>query len=108
MKAMISEAGILEIKALVMSKSVFNQLREVRQKELERSNPIEHHTIGYVNDPLNLGCTWLVAQEGETIIRVRESEYWWIFRRSMPHANTEEIGKALQDKIHSYQQIFIK
>ncbi len=107
MKATISKEGIMEVKALVMNRSIFKQLQEIRQKELESIiNKI--HFLGYVNDSEGLGSVWLIAQKDKTIIRIRETEYFWIFRITKPTLDIKEINKALDQEIHSYQQIFIK
>ena len=118
MKATINEEGIMEVKALVMSRNLFKQLRDVRQKELEgiiaeemknitnEDYALLTHILGYVNEPD--GPTWLIAQNGETMIRIRESEYFWILRPSLPGETMKDINKAFQDKVHEYQQIFIK
>lgn len=104
MKAMINEEGIMEVKALVMSRGIFKQLREVQQKELE-SIYEDIHILGYANEPE--GLTWIIAQHGKTIIRSREVNLFWIMRPDFD-GNMNKVSQLFQDKLHSHQQIFIK
>lgn len=87
---------------------MFKQLQEVRQQELEKIHQ-EVHILSYANEPVETyNLTWLIASRGETMIRMRESEYFWIFRLTRPNSTIDEINVALAEKIRSYQQIFLK
>jgi len=92
MEAKIGEGSILEFKVLTMKKAVFQQLRQVGQKEYEEYylaeniqpvNPAEW--VGYVITCLNssageIQILWFIFKLHGTLVRIADRELFWILR----------------------------
>lgn len=112
----VKEKNVIQIKALSMSKSTLDQLRELKQQDitgamLERLSP----WIGYVIEPVkgsSITTTWMLALlDDSTLIKVRETEFFWILRYVMQDADvlcdSDAVHKELRNILDGLPQIFI-
>jgi len=117
-EAQLNEENILEVKALVMGKTVFKQCRMVTQKEYEVSRPasdlnpmVTDNWLGYVVESQNtsVGETqtiWFLFESDDTICRIRDAELFWILRAETDvKLKLVDMTVVLRRKL---QQIFIK
>ena len=105
MEHTIKEEGILEFKALVMSKGMFKQCPQLGQAAMERylegKDPWEPKTyVGYVIEPWSgptIGqTTWFVVVQDETLKKVRDVDLFWIIRSEEHPQPTTELTPLLR------------
>lgn len=111
------DAVILEIRGLTLSKRIFDQIREIRQSEVTVLQKEERlgAWIGYAREYIkgtasstSMAITWLLAQVDErTIVRVRDSEYFWVLRNRTQSGTADEVQVKLQEELDKLPQIFI-
>lgn len=82
----LKEEGILEIRALTMTKGIFNQIEEVKQDKftsvfgLEDTNPWNKmNWVGYVIDSANQQY-WFLFDDGWKLRRIRHMELFFLLR----------------------------
>ena len=113
----VSEDGVVVVKSLVMSKSVFKQVREVSQNEFVKLEANLHPErvktyLGYVVETFpgstgDIQVVWfLFLEKGslgtETLLRIRESELFWLLRGVM---KLDKPTESLRDNL---RQVFVK
>jgi hypothetical protein len=103
----IKEEGILEVKALTVTRGVFKQMVEVPQKVYQEY--VDHEGrdpwdvagwVGYVVDGESQ-IVWFILQKDGTLKRVRDMELWWVMRNQDHLQPTDELRRLLR-------QVFLK
>ena len=107
----IKEEGILEFKALTMSRGFFKQLTTMDQKAyMEYVGPAAVDGARAIDpwDPTSwIGYTveetgdWFIFQKDGTLKRIRDIELWWVMRSEKHPQPTQELQKILR-------QVFLK
>ena len=111
MENKVNEEGILEFKALTMSRGLFKQLTRLDQNKylkyvgppaVDGSRAIDpwdpKSWVGYVVDDMNV---WFILEKDGTLQRIPDMELWWIMRNGKHPQPTQELQVTLR-------QVFLK
>lgn len=107
----IKEKDIITVKALTMSLRILAQCRELKYQDLALIKDRERLSrwIGYVNEPLKgtaITVVWLLAMDGQNLIKVRETEYFWVVRDNEGPNSSMVINQKLREELDKLPQIF--
>lgn len=112
MEAEIKEEGILEVKDQVMTRHLFDQLRqldELRDQALfkDQLTGILGYVIQTIKGDQDLQVIWYIGRLAGTLVKVREIDIWWTFH---PTGEGEEafIKEAEGLKLRVFELVQLK